>query len=159
MDIRDIEERVKTILIEKELDQTIPLDPVRLARLNNIEVKNVVFKDVNYAGAISKKGDKTIILVKSDDPYNRKRFTVAHELGHFYLHLANTDGEIVDMYRSKKANNPEEQEANAFAAALLMDKVLVRVLWEKVKNIDKMAKIFDVSFESMGYRLSNLGLI
>jgi Zn-dependent peptidase ImmA (M78 family) len=68
-------------------------------------------------------------------------------------------GEIVDMYRSKSAITPEEQEANAFAAALLMDRVLVRILWEKVKRLDKMAEIFNVSYESMGYRLTNLGLI
>lgn len=57
----------------------------------------------------------------------RVRFTIAHELGHFYLHRkyllkGACHGSVAD-FRSK---NPMEQEADGFAAALLMPMELFR---------------------------------
>jgi Zn-dependent peptidase ImmA (M78 family) len=51
-------------------------------------------------------GRRPLFLVNSAAPADRRRFTSAHELGHAVLHTAPTDD--------------HEQEADAFAAALLM---------------------------------------
>lgn len=57
----------------------------------------------------------------------RQRFTIAHELGHFELHKQDSglfvDKEFKMLFRDQNSSSGEirkEQEANAFAAAILM---------------------------------------
>ena len=81
-------------------------------------------------GAVARlvrRGDKGLIRVRQDVPEpGRKRFGLAHELGHWILHkgqsqvLACTED---DLYASYKGSNLEV-EANAFAAGLLMPEEL-----------------------------------
>jgi Zn-dependent peptidase ImmA (M78 family) len=159
--IRDAEAKAREILDQYDLLKKIPIDPVNLARLNNIEVRNVDYEDNGFSGAISKKNGVVQIFVKSADSYNRKRFTVAHELGHFFLHMQSVNEYfIVDtMFRTPGvAQEPRETAANAFAAALLMDSVLVKSLWNDLRSVQIMADVFKVSYESMAHRLENLGL-
>jgi Zn-dependent peptidase ImmA (M78 family) len=153
--------KAREILEQYGLHQSIPFDPIKVAQLNGIEVKNAVFKDNEILGIISKKQGSTTIYVNSHDSYNRKRFTVAHELGHYFLHLKDTeDSLVVDMNRLINGLGDEkEKEANRFAAAVLMDEVLVKSLWNDFKSVQVMADIFKVSFEAMSYRLDNLGII
>ncbi|MCF8276992.1 MAG: ImmA/IrrE family metallo-endopeptidase [Flavobacteriales bacterium] len=102
----------------------------------------------------------------------RQRFTVAHELGHYLLH-ANGNEVFVDhkykvMFRDEKSSTGEdkrEQEANAFAACILMPKDLVEKEISKNEfdladndSLKKLAKKFDVSSIAMSIRLANLGL-
>lgn len=159
MDVVHIEQKAREVLMQNDLYE-IPVDPVNLAKLHGIEVKNAIFKDSNISGIISKDTDKTIIFVNSVDPYNRKRFTVAHELGHYFLHLTEDNGSVVDMYRnSTNINNKNEVEANSFAAAILMDELLVKSKWNDLKSVQVIADIFHVSYEAMSYRLRFLELI
>ena len=141
----------------------IPVDPVVLANKMGIRVSNAVFSDPALAGMIAKRGDLSSILVKDDDALNRKRFTIAHELGHMLLHLKN-DGEFIDKsdhLRTTDLNGSHgpEMEANQFAAALLMDSELIKQFWPAVQSSDSMADIFRVSKEAMEHRLNNLGLV
>lgn len=65
------------------------------------------------------------IIVNKNNNYKRQRFTVAHGLGHYFMHRVNNSNyEVVDMHISSGycTNDPEEIQANDFAAALLMDK-------------------------------------
>ncbi len=104
---------------------TVVVDPVKLANAYGIEVKNARFADGDISGMLRKENDKIIIYVNSSESIMRKRFTIAHELGHYFLHLKNAPKyERVDMHRATgySTNIPQEIEANNFAAALLMDK-------------------------------------
>lgn len=76
-----------------------------------------------------RKGKKGLIRLKEDIPESgRKRFAVAHEIGHWVLHenvsqvLSCTSEDMVAQY---KASAPEI-EANYFAAELLMPRALYR---------------------------------
>lgn len=154
------EKKAREILEQNGFNQTIPFDPVRLANMNGISVKNAVFKTNDIAGIISRDQGITTIYVNSKDPNTRKRFTVAHELGHYFLHLNSQDDALVVEYRTISSfGDDKEKEANSFAAALLMDEVLVKSLWNDLKSVQTIAEIFQVSYEAMGYRLNNLGLI
>ena len=164
MTIVTAEKKATEIAEKYNMGQMIPFDPIKLAELNGIEVKNAHFKEDDISGIISKKAGKTTILVKADDPYNRKRFTIAHELGHYFLHLENVDNQgfvdTVNMYRNVNSpKNESEISANNFAANLLMNEVLVKALWTDVKSVQTMADIFKVSYDAMTYRLANLGLL
>jgi Zn-dependent peptidase ImmA (M78 family) len=105
---------------------------------------------------------------QSDPPY-RKRFTIAHELGHHFLHLL-SDGEFVDskvdLFRDSETDvSPEsieqrrpEIQANQFAAALLMPADLVKREYSPTPNLEELARKFNVSEAAMGFRLTKLGL-
>ena len=163
----EFELRAKEVLVQHGL-YSLPIDPVRLANRLGVRVNNAKFSDDSWAAMLAKSGDTTRIFVEqSDQPY-RKRFSIAHELGHHFLHLFE-DGEFVDkrvdMFRDREpAHGPmskqrlREVEANWFAAALLMPVEFVRAEWEKNPNIQKMSRVFNVSEEAMGYRLDALDL-
>ncbi len=147
---------------------TVPIDPVMLAQREGIKVNNAKFSDDNMAGMIVKRGDDVSMLVNYDDPPYRKRFTIAHELGHHFLHLVGA-GEYVDkeanLFRQQpggeRTMTPErrkEIQANMFAASLLMPEDEVRRYWKERRSIEELAKIFNVSEEAMGYRVDSLGL-
>lgn len=118
--------------------------------------------DSSVAGVFLKREfNKPTILVNSNDPSFRQRFTIAHELGHFFLH---SDKEHDVFYRKQTFNlndqNPSEEiEANKFAAALLMPEDQVRLFWRGDKSFFELARLFDVSELAFQYRLKNLKLL
>jgi Zn-dependent peptidase ImmA (M78 family) len=136
-----------------------PVDPVRIARVLGV---NVVDADLagDVAGAIVKElGKDPVILVNRNDRPQRKRFTVAHEIGHF-VKRGDEPFEYVDRRDtlSTLGSNPEEIYANSFAANLLMPEAEVKRLDnEKMTDIE-MALRFGVSREAMNIRLNNLGM-
>ncbi|WP_394897200.1 ImmA/IrrE family metallo-endopeptidase [Clostridium paraputrificum] len=102
----------------------------------------------------------------------RKRFSIAHELGHLFVHLDFLDKskwaehckDSIVYYRGEITTGVEEVEANAFAAAFLMPSERFNKVAENNLNndgsydIDEIAKCFNVSRESAYYRGINLGI-
>lgn len=100
----------------------------------------------------------------------RQRFTIAHELGHLRLHedMLYVDGLVRRDGKSSLALDPQEIEANAFAAEILMPRKLVlREVGERVPQggvvdpttlIRQLAREFRVSEQAMEFRLVNLGV-
>ena len=164
----DIEQRARDVLRKHGLE-TIPVNPVELALREGFRVNNAKFAEDNLSGMIAKRGDNLMILVRDEDTPNRKRFTIAHELAHHFLHLTE-DGEFVDgeadLFREDTdtdskdmpAERRAEIQANIFAAALLMPEDKVKTMWEVMRSITKLALCFGVSVEAMGYRLDKLGI-
>lgn len=111
--------------------------------------------------------NKYSIYINSTERESRQRFTLAHELWHFYLHkdLLNEDKIIVDtkeailFRKSESADDIIEQEANAFAVEILMPKELIERARNTTKNIVELCNIFQVSAQAMTYRLKNIGLL
>ena len=120
----EIENKAREILQAHGLYQ-VPTDPIKLAQNMNIKVKGAIFNDSSVAGILSFKNGEIAIYVNSTDSYERKRFTVAHELGHYFL---GHKEEKVDMYRTINGinNNQEEYDSNKFAAAFLMSRTTLR---------------------------------
>ena len=162
-------ENLASEVLKKHGLNSIPINPVVLAQKEGFMVNNAKFSDDSLSGMIAKKGENLMILVRAEDSPNRKRFTIAHELGHHFLHLLK-DGEFVDresdMFRedfrvqeqAAKESYRSEWEANWFAAALLMPADQVHYFWKTIKSIATLAEHFGVSEEAMGYRLDKLGL-
>ena len=162
-----VELKAKEILSQHGL-YSLPIDPVMLANKLGVTVSNAKFSEESSAALIAKRGHTTRIFVEQSDPPYRKRFSIAHELGHHFLHLVN-DGEILDthrdMFRDKEpAQGPiserrlREIQANWFAASLLMPEEFVRSEWENNSNVPHLARVFNVSPDAMGYRLDALDL-
>ena len=163
-----IEDQARKILKAHDLYR-IPVDPVVLANHLGIKVNNAKFSEENLSGMVAKRGDDIQILVNQSDQAYRKRFTIAHEIGHYLLHLQDKDGEFADheadLFRTEPGEEPQvaatrqrEVEANRFAAALLMDGELVRSEWDRLRSIKAMSRLFNVSESAMGYRIGALGL-
>lgn len=101
----------------------VPVD--RIAKALGAKLRYSPF-DGELAGMLIRDDDKTVIGVNSLHHPNRQRFTIAHECGHLMLHKGK-DVHIDRSFRvnrrdqvSSQAIDPEEIEANRFAAELLM---------------------------------------
>ena len=162
---KEIEERAAEVLRHHGL-YSVPVDPVVLANKVGIKVHNAMFWEDGISGVVAKRGDFISLLVNADNAPARKRFTIAHELGHHFLHLLQ-DGAFVDkevdLFRAEvgEGESPKRQEveANQFAAALLMPEEFVRREFEHSPELSVLARMFNVSEVAMGYRLSQLRLI
>ncbi|MFC3052383.1 ImmA/IrrE family metallo-endopeptidase [Kordiimonas pumila] len=119
-----------------------PVNVDRIARKLNITIRYEPM-DNELSGMIFIKDGKPIIGINSLHNANRKRFTLAHEIGHYRLHSALVSQEVhLDtnfsggLYRDLKSAtgvDPIEVEANAFAAELLMPEHLIK---EEVSKCD-----------------------
>jgi len=100
----------------------------------------------------------------------RRRFTIAHECGHWVLHVLGADcgfccrpGDIADVAvtaERKRELARQEREANAFASELLMPELLVAQQARATGcNLAAMAERFDVSVPAIRLRLLTLGLL
>ena len=91
----------------------------------------------------------------------RRRFTIAHELGHWQLHRHDGDGvfcrsSAVDVAETHESSAPAEPEveANEFAAALLMPAALIRKEYDACgKDFALLCDTFASSGAAMGRRL------
>lgn len=103
-----------------------------------------------------------LIRVNADEPPERRRFTVAHEIGHWVVHCADRRERAPIMCRvvARPGADPREREANVFAADLLMPAAAVRRRFtDGGDDPAGLAAAFAVSPEAMGWRLYNLGLV
>lgn len=158
-----------------ELDITVPPIPVEdVARHIGAEVVEEDFADdEDISGLAIRDGERRIIGVNKQHAPARKRFTIAHEIGHLLLHTGRPvimDRTFVS-YRDRVsglATDTDEMQANAFAAELLMPRAMVldevrRLTYESGRSdadlTKALAKRFKVSEDAMRYRLTNLGVI
>jgi Zn-dependent peptidase ImmA (M78 family) len=130
----------------------LPTDVLQLARRHRIEV---YFAPLDSAsGMLVPHGNRYEIIVNSETRSpNRIRFTIAHELGHFFLHAQDRR-----PYRESTYRGETEREANAFAAELLMPAQAMRSLLMRYHSTQAAADYCGVSYQAMTYRLQELGL-
>lgn len=101
-----------------------PIDPVDVIKSYGIEI----IEDENQFGieAFSKLGEKPQITINTEFSFQaRKRFTLAHELGHIMIPWHNGDVKCdtdtpYKMIDGKRLLDTQELEANIFASELLM---------------------------------------
>jgi Zn-dependent peptidase ImmA (M78 family) len=98
-----------------------------------------------------------LIQVNATDAPTRRRFTLAHEVGHWICQVQEGRGAPV-MCRAEDvgptADRLLEREANVFAAELLMPEPAVRA----TAGSPAAAEAFGVSGEAMQWRLYSFGL-
>jgi len=145
----------------------LPVDPLEVASALGIRVMHARFSEEDKSGVITNRGGQSTIYLNFNDSRSRKRFTVAHELGHSQLHMGGPDSEFVDApdnYRSTPDGSewsPErkrEWEANTFAAELLMPAQLVKQAFTETNDLKRLAHLFQVSEAAMAIRLEVLKL-
>lgn len=159
------EARAAAESIARRMKVTAPVPVEEVAVRLGVQVIPAPPNDAGLFGAFVLREGRPFILYRSSDVPARKRFTIAHELGHFILH--SHSGEDTALFRddrSSKGTAPKEIQANAFAAALLMPEWLVRerqpspIPNSDDHTVDELAEAFKVSSQAMGIRLASLGL-
>jgi len=139
------------------LDLSVPVDVYRVSDKFGIEI---VFENISDAEAyfICKNANKKIIIDKKLQYESRIKFTIAHEIGHFYLPWHN-----LDIFKcstkdisSFKSYNILENEANAFASELLIP---IDELMKDINNknismslIKKLALKYGVSLTALAIK-------
>jgi Zn-dependent peptidase ImmA (M78 family) len=146
----------------------IPLDKI----LQHFQIRKVDMPgSADIFGAIVRRGGSVTIAVNPDQHPNRQRFTIAHELGHFFCHPSETmehvDGDFRVAWRNTASSagvDWKEIEANRFAAALLMPEKMLQEDVNQVAVLDRdtlqhLAASYKVSRIAMQFRLIHLGLL
>lgn len=113
--------KAREIIKELCIEDASHIDIESIAFMRGAIVKEETMKGAE--GRLSALGNSGLITVRDDIPEQRKkRFIIAHELGHFELHrhevpsISCTDA----AFREWSFRHPREMEANYFAAEILM---------------------------------------
>lgn len=150
------------ILDELWKDRGLPIDPVWIAGELGMRVMEDELPEEVSGALIKEKGKDPLIVLSAADSKNRKRFSCAHEIGHYVNRKRNNDQtyDFIDLRdsMSSKGQDPEEIYANQFAAQLLMPEDKVRALHESGMRSIVLAAKFGVSDEAMTHRLRSLKL-
>lgn len=164
-----------------EYKKQIPVRVDMLIENAGLRLEKNANLDANISGQIKREpdGSYTISANSAEHEY-RRRFTMAHEFGHFLLHRSILDraGGVNDnvMYRAElnapvynaAINELHERQANSFAANLLMPDKAVKDHWlqeaeaqnhpEGTPSLQSMYRKFEVSPSAMRWKLKSLSL-
>ena len=156
----------------------VPLDAIADTHYGLL-IREVDDEDMRrLPGAPTLVGDQTLsglllsgpgeIWVNSDEAAQwpqRRRFTIAHELGHYELHcddersLFCRSTTVVEDDAERPPLEATEDEANAFAAAMLMPAHLISEHYARLRQqpekdcFIEMCRLFGASTKAMGRRL------
>lgn len=140
-----------------------PIDIRKLVKQHaDLQVHPIPFRGVDgLCLNLKVPGKRPRVIINADNPANRRRFTLAHELGHIVIpwHM----GSIVDCLDSDEVHGSveywaAEEEANRFAAELLMPASWVEN--QIKKNLDlaithrSIAETCEVSAHAAAIRLA-----
>lgn len=168
-------EKIANELLNKTKSYTnVPLDIMHLAKQLNFVVGNAklsdnddgfILVDRNKRSVLGQDSNK-VIGVKASLSVEWKRFTIAHELGHYFLHFSDNEYGLLAHREHRKGKGKEENEADYFAACLLLPRDKFIDLYNKVSNttndtraiISILASSFMVTHEMAERRIKELKL-
>lgn len=165
--INDIAYQVRNLLNITEDD----FDIANVVSSLNGHISSNPFCD--YEARVIKSSNKSFTIeLDTNCSSKRERFSIAHELGHLFLHMKFLiDSEAWDNIEigtshARNSTTPYsrlESEANEFAAAFLMPKDRFISIAEetsdgKFYNMDKIANHFKVSTDTVNIRGKVLGI-
>ncbi len=123
----------------------------------NINVDSFPFKNNKLCGMLCIDEHEKTIVFNSNHPQNRRNFTLAHELGHYFLH---SEKQKRFHDRSKdlldNTDNIIEMQANAFAAQLVIPKIILFTMLKNRYSFFRISKVSRVSNDALYWILVNL---
>lgn len=134
---------------------SLPIKPVKISAQYGIICKMATSKQLKGAsGEISAIGNEIYISFREDDPKERQRYTIMHELGHYLLgHLGD-----FSLSRSESECRPEEEQAaDKFAIDMLAPAC---VLWGlNLHSAEEIARICNISMQAAQFRAKRMKLL
>jgi len=139
-----------------------PVSPIEISQNYAIKVLFANFSEEFSAisGLLDIKNINDMsIYVNRAEPPRRQTFTIAHELGHALLHaklFSSHPEEYKVLLRTPlgSSNDPLEQEANAFAAHLLVPGPFLEK-YSRIATDIELARLFNVSDDVIRFRKAN----
>ena len=131
--------------------------PVNLATIITELGLKAIYKEDMTDYALLNPVDKTIYVLKDNQPIKEKIFAIAHEIGHWVLHSRDKERPRLNFNGNESLNKvivEEEKEANAFAFELLMPYEETRNMILFGYSINYIASHFGVSLD-MAYARYN----
>ena len=168
---RKIQALAAALLIENGITEApVPASKIAKAKGARIYVDSL---EGDLSGFLYRDKAQAVIGVNTSHSPARQNFTIAHELGHLLLHdqeQLHVDHEFRVRLRSdasSQGTDEAEQEANFFAASLLMPREFIErdlVNEEYVDLLDDdflrgLARKYGVSAQALAIRLKTLGYI
>ena len=142
--------------IFKKYNLACPVNLYSLARRLNIEVYKTGDLPDRVSGAVNRLKDlKWVATINRRHTYGRRRFTLAHEIGHVVLKHRDVGFQTVKP-RSKLTLR--ERQADVFAAELLMPKHIFQDAYfnRGIKDVNELVKLFGVSMQAVEIRIEQI---
>jgi Zn-dependent peptidase ImmA (M78 family) len=145
---------------------SLPVDPFQIAAAKGILCEEKSSLQQGISGCLMRVGDVFGIIYSGRfQSVGYRRFTVGHELGHYFL-----EGHVDQLFRNDEllhmsssdfvSDNRYEREADAFSAALLMPKALFSrscaSLHPGMQTVQQMAALCETSLTSTAIRHARL---
>lgn len=149
----------------------VPIETI--ARHHGLVVRSQPLQS-DLSGFLYRDDRQPVVGVNSSHRMVRRRFTIAHELGHFLLHQSHklrVDRSVLARLRGSTAEDTidvDEVEANRFAAAVLMPTELLKGDLAQLRPMDilhdeddikTLARRYGVSAQALLLRLDDLGYL
>lgn len=143
-----IEVQVKSVLDQLGYDDVTDsyVDIVSLVKKYGFLVGNAELDD-NEDGFLIISGDQKIIGVNKSRSLDLKRFVIAHEFAHSVLHYER--GQVFLHREHKKGKGNDENDADYFAAALLMPKTAFLREYNRLKDQGVESKLICFQLSSL----------
>lgn len=161
LDTVNPELRAQAILQRLGFEHQMPVPILEVCESQGLAaVRQTQFRDVTILVMIRCTPQGPILYVNRQQSPAQQRFTAAHALGHFLLHLQGNELHLLErdnaevMYRRENEVNPREREANVFAAALLMPRSTCNLV--DLYPPRQLAQFLAVSLETFQIRLRKL---
>lgn len=150
-------------LLERTWDMTLPVDVESIAKQLGLTISNA---PLGFASG-KLDVDENTIYVNQNEAEVRRRFTIAHELGHYVLghgsafRNAKSTSESFKQPVDWARYYANEIAANKFAAELLMPAEAIKVLFDRmnITSSAQLREILGVSAQALNIRLRVLGYI
>lgn len=146
--------------------QELPIDPFEIAVRKQILCQEHSALGSGISGCMMKVGDNFAIIYSTRFPNEGfQRFTVAHELGHYFMdgHVSHLFANGQTLHQSQSgflSSDAYEREADAFAAGMLMPKaVFLRAMdgvGTGISSIETLASLCRTSLTATAIRFAKL---
>ncbi|MFA6466767.1 MAG: ImmA/IrrE family metallo-endopeptidase [Patescibacteria group bacterium] len=121
---------------------------------HDLEVRRIfTSKKVSGLLVVCSEMDKeySTIGFNANDSWYRRRFTIAHEIGHLLFGHACTKGQ------GNGSHN--EREADVFAAELLIPTKLIKMDFKQLPNLQQLSNLYRVSQQALTIKLIECRLV
>lgn len=124
-----------------------------------VGILNIASKDIDSAARLTVGPVDGVwgVLLRANDAYVRRRFSLAHEIAHLALGILGDEQRYMGEIAARRTRTPEEAACDYFAGGLLMPRAWMVRAAEAVHPL-VIPNTFGVSRDAARIRLEQLGL-